>query len=104
MDISYDRFIRTTDEEHVRSVAEIFTMLYERGEIYKSEYEGLYCTPCESFWLESQLVEGKCPDCGGEVELTQEESYFFRLSSTMTACLSCWRRRISWSPRAAPAR
>ncbi|MDI9460835.1 MAG: methionine--tRNA ligase [Saccharofermentanales bacterium] len=80
MDISYDRFIRTTDEEHVRSVAEIFTMLYERGEIYKSEYEGLYCTPCESFWLESQLVEGKCPDCGGEVELTQEESYFFRLS------------------------
>ncbi|HHV42760.1 MAG TPA: methionine--tRNA ligase [Clostridiaceae bacterium] len=80
MDISYDRFIRTTDQQHVRSIEQIFTRLYERGEIYKSTYEGLYCTPCEAFWLEGQLDEGKCPDCGAEVELTNEECYFFRLS------------------------
>lgn len=80
MNISYDRFIRTTDDYHVKSVQKIFAELYERGDVYKSEYSGLYCTPCEAFWLESQLVDNKCPDCGGEVELTQEESYFFRLS------------------------
>ncbi len=80
MDISYDRFLRTTDKEHEAAIQKIFTMLYERGDIYKSEYEGLYCTPCEAFWLENQLKDGKCPDCGGEVELTKEESYFFRLS------------------------
>lgn len=80
MDISYDRFIRTTDERHVKSVQEIFTKLYESGDVYKSEYSGLYCTPCEAFWLEGQLKDGRCPDCGGEVELTQEECYFFRLS------------------------
>lgn len=78
--ISYDKFIRTTDEDHKEIVAKIFTKLYEQGDIYKSEYEGLYCVPCESFWTKSQLVDGKCPDCGREVEITKEESYFFRLS------------------------
>ena len=80
MDISNDRFIRTTDEMHVKAVQKIFNTLYEKGDIYKSEYEGWYCTPCESFWTEHQLVDGKCPDCGRSVEKTKEESYFFRLS------------------------
>lgn len=78
--ISYDRFIRSTDKEHEEVVQKIFTKLYEQGDIYKSNYEGWYCTPCESFWTETQLVEGKCPDCGREVHKTKEESYFFRLS------------------------
>lgn len=80
MKISNDKFIRTTDEEHVKAVQKIFEKLYEKGDIYKSEYEGWYCTECESFWTETQLVDGKCPDCGRNVELTREESYFFRLS------------------------
>ncbi|MGN0819051.1 MAG: methionine--tRNA ligase [Christensenellaceae bacterium] len=80
LDISYDRFIRTTDLDHVKAVQKIFRQLYEKGEIYKSQYEGWYCTPCESFWTEGQLKEGKCPDCGREVHLEKEESYFFRLS------------------------
>lgn len=80
LDISYDKFIRTTDSDHERAVQKIFTKLYEQGDIYKSEYEGWYCTPCEAFWTKSQLKDGKCPDCGREVELTREESYFFRLS------------------------
>ncbi len=80
LDISYDRFIRTTDEDHIKTVQKIFRELYEKGEIYKSQYEGWYCTPCESFWTESQLKDGKCPDCGREVHLEKEESYFFRLS------------------------
>ncbi len=80
LEISYDKFIRTTDKEHEESVQKIFTKLYEKGDIYKSEYEGWYCTPCESFWTKTQLVDGKCPDCGREVELTKESSYFFRLS------------------------
>ncbi len=80
LDISYDHFIRTTDESHVKSVQKIFKKLYEQGDIYKSEYSGWYCTPCESFWTESQLKDGKCPDCGREVHLEKEESYFFRLS------------------------
>ena len=78
--VTYDKYIRTTDEEHVKCVQKIFTKLYEQGDIYKSEYEGLYCTPCESFWTKTQLVDGKCPDCGRDVELVKEESYFFRLS------------------------
>lgn len=78
--ISYDKFIRTTDDYHQEAVKKIFTKLYEQGDIYKSSYEGWYCTPCESFWTKSQLVDGKCPDCGREVELMKEESYFFRLS------------------------
>ncbi len=80
LDISYDGFIRTTDERHVRAVQKIFKQLYDQGDIYKSSYKGHYCTPCESFWLERQLVDGKCPDCGGPVELVEEESYFFKLS------------------------
>ena len=78
--ISYDKFIRTTDAEHEQAVQKIFKKLYDQGDIYKSEYEGWYCTPCESFWTKTQLVDGKCPDCGREVELTKESSYFFRLS------------------------
>lgn len=80
LDISYDKFIRTTDEEHMQAVQKIFTKLYEKGDIYKSNYEGWYCTPCEAFWTKTQLVDGKCPDCGRPVELMKEESYFFRLS------------------------
>ena len=80
LDISYDKFIRTTDEEHVKCVQKIFERLYKQGDIYKGEYKGLYCTPCESFWTETQLVDGKCPDCGRDVHLVKEESYFFRLS------------------------
>lgn len=80
MKITNDRFIRTTDSEHETAVQKIFKKLYDQGDIYKSEYEGWYCTPCESFWTKTQLVDGKCPDCGREVELTKEESYFFRLS------------------------
>ena len=80
LDISYDKFIRTTDGYHVKAVQKIFKQLYDQGDIYKSCYKGKYCTPCESFWTESQLVDGKCPDCGREVSDAEEESYFFRLS------------------------
>ena len=80
MNISYDRFIRTTDEYHVESIQKIFNKMYEKGDIYKSSYTGMYCTPCESFWTESQLVDGKCPDCGREVHPAEEEAYFFRMS------------------------
>lgn len=89
LDISYDDFIRTTEERHHKVVQEIFTKLYEQGDIYKSEYEGWYCTPCETFWTENKLVDGKCPnpDCGREVELLKEESYFFKLSKYQDALL-----------------
>ena len=80
LNISYDKFIRTTDEDHEKQVQKIFKRLYNQGDIYKSSYEGLYCTPCESFWTESQLVDGKCPDCGREVKPAKEEAYFFRMS------------------------
>ncbi len=80
MKITNDRFIRTTDKYHEKAVQNIFKKLYDQGDIYKSEYEGWYCTPCESFWTKTQLSEGKCPDCGREVELTKEESYFFKIS------------------------
>ena len=80
MDTSYDKFIRTTDEDHERQVQKIFRKLYEQGDIYKGYYEGLYCTPCESFFTESQLVDGKCPDCGREVQPAKEEAYFFKMS------------------------
>ena len=80
MDVKYDGFIRTTDDYHVEAVQKIFKKLYDQGDIYKSEYEGWYCTPCESFFTETQLVDGKCPDCGRAVEKTREESYFFKLS------------------------
>ena len=80
MNISNDRFIRTTDDYHVESIQKIFRKLYDQGDIYKGTYKGKYCTPCESFWTESQLVDGKCPDCGREVIDAEEEAYFFRLS------------------------
>ena len=80
MNISYDRFIRTTDDYHVAAVQRIFKKMYDNGDIYKGAYRGMYCTPCESFWTESQLKDGKCPDCGGEVHYAEEEAYFFRLS------------------------
>ncbi len=80
MNISHDRFIRTTDDYHVEAIQKIFKMMYERGDIYKGEYAGKYCKPCESFWTDSQLVDGKCPDCGREVQDAKEEAYFFRLS------------------------
>ena len=80
LNISYDKFIRTTDDYHEKQVQKIFKRLYNQGDIYKGSYEGLYCTPCESFWTESQLVDGKCPDCGREVKPAKEEAYFFRMS------------------------
>ena len=80
MEISYDDFIRTTEDRHVKRVQEMFMKLYEKGDIYKGEYEGWYCTPCESFWTEAQLVDGNCPDCGRPVTKAKEEAYFFRLS------------------------
>lgn len=80
MDTSYDKFIRTTDETHEKQVQKIFKKLYDQGDIYKGSYEGLYCTPCESFWTQSQLVDGKCPDCGREVKPAKEEAYFFKMS------------------------
>ena len=80
MNASYDNFVRTTDEDHEKQVKKIFKKLYDKGDIYKGSYEGLYCTPCESFWTESQLVDGKCPDCGREVQPAKEEAYFFKMS------------------------
>jgi len=81
MNISYDKFIRTTDQDHEKCVQKIFKKFYDQGDIYKGYYEGLYCTPCESFWTESQLINGKCPDCGREVKPSQEEAYFFKMSN-----------------------
>lgn len=81
MEISYDDFIRTTEERHVKRVQSIFNKMYEKGDIYKGEYEGWYCTPCESFWTDTQAEDGKCPDCGGPVEKAKESAYFFRLSN-----------------------
>jgi len=81
MNISYDKFIRTTDKDHKEVVQKIFKKLYEQGDIYKGKYEGHYCVPCESFFTESQLVDGKCPDCGRAVEKASEEAYFFKLSN-----------------------
>ena len=80
MNTSYDKFIRTTDEYHEKQVQKIFKKLYEQGDIYKGYYEGMYCTPCEAFFTESQLVDGKCPDCGREVQPAKEEAYFFKMS------------------------
>lgn len=80
MNTSYDKFIRTTDDYHEEQVKKIFKKLYDQGDIYKDCYEGLYCTPCESFYTKAQLVDGKCPDCGREVTQAKEEAYFFRMS------------------------
>ncbi len=87
MNVSYDKFIRTTDENHVKQVQKIFKKFYEQGDIYKGSYEGWYCTPCESFWTESQLVDGKCPDCGREVKKAHEEAYFFKMSKYAPALI-----------------
>ena len=80
MDTTYDKFIRTTDADHEEQVQKIFEKFYKQGDIYKGSYKGWYCTPCESFWTESQLVDGRCPDCGGKVEMAEEEAYFFNMS------------------------
>ena len=80
VDSSYDSFVRTTDDDHEACVKKIFKKLYDKGDIYKGAYEGMYCTPCESFWTESQLVDGKCPDCGRDVKPAKEEAYFFKMS------------------------
>ena len=80
MGTSYDKFIRTTEPDHEKQVQKIFKRLYDQGDIYKGSYEGMYCTPCESFWTQSQLKDGKCPDCGREVKPAKEEAYFFRMS------------------------
>ncbi len=87
MDTSYDHFIRTTDEYHEKQVQKLFKKFYEQGDIYKGSYKGWYCTPCESFWTESQLVDGKCPDCGREVKLAEEEAYFFKMSKYADALI-----------------
>lgn len=89
--ITYDKFIRTTDDYHEKAVQKIFNKLYEKGYIYKGKYSGLYCTPCESFWTESQLVDGKCPDCGREVKLQEEEAYFFKLSEFSDKLLALYK-------------
>ena len=81
MNTSYDRFVRTTDTNHEKVVQHIFDYMYKKGDIYKGKYEGLYCTACEAFWTESQLVDGRCPDCGKEVTVQSEEAYFFKLSN-----------------------
>ncbi len=96
LDISYDKFIRTTDEYHVKAVQKIFKRLYDQGDIYKSEYEGWYCTPCETFYTEHQLVDGKCPDCGREVEKVKEESYFFRLSKYQDRIIKYMEENPEW--------
>ncbi len=80
MNTSYDKFIRTTDADHEAQIQKVFKKLYDQGDIYKGCYEGLYCTPCESFWTQSQAVDGKCPDCGRPVEPAKEDAYFFRMS------------------------
>ena len=80
MNTSYDKFIRTTDPGHKLQIQKIFKKLHDKGDIYKSAYKGWYCTPCESFWTETQLVNGKCPDCGRDVQMAEEEAYFFKMS------------------------
>lgn len=100
LNISYDKFIRTTDDYHVKAVQKIFKRLYDQGDIYKAQYEGMYCTPCESFWTESQLVDGKCPDCGRPVEKAKEESYFFRLSKYQDRLIELYKNNPSFiSPK-----
>ena len=91
MEISYDDFIRTTESRHIKRVQDMFMKLYEKGDIYKGEYEGMYCTPCESFWTESQLVDGKCPDCGRPVTKAKEDAYFFKMSKYADKLLELFR-------------
>ncbi len=93
LEVEYDEFIRTTDECHEKAVQKIFEKLYNQGDIYKSNYEGLYCTPCEAFWSESQLIDGKCPDCGRDVHLAKEEAYFFKLSKYKDRIIELYKER-----------
>ena len=93
MEISYDDFIRTTEERHIKRVQALFMKMYEKGDIYKGEYEGWYCTPCESFWTEAQLVDGKCPDCGRPVTKAKEEAYFFKMSKYADELLRIFREQ-----------
>lgn len=96
MEISYDDFIRTTEERHVKRVQDIFKRMYEKGDIYKGEYEGLYCTPCKAFWTETQAAEGRCPDCGGPVEKAKEEAYFFRLSKYQDKLIELFENNVEF--------
>jgi len=96
MNVSYDRFIRTTDDYHVAAITRIFKALYDKGAIYKGKYSGKYCTPCESFWTDSQLVDGKCPDCGRDVHHAEEEAYFFRLSDYTDKILKLYEEQPDW--------
>ena len=100
MNISNDRFIRTTDGYHVKSIQKIFKAMYDKGDIYKGKYVGKYCKPCESFWTESQLVDGKCPDCGRDVVDAEEEAYFFRLSKYADRVQHLLEDTDFWSPAA----
>ena len=104
MNISNDRFIRTTDDYHVESVQKIFKQLYEQGDIYKGKYVGKYCKPCESFWTETQLKDGKCPDCGRDVVDAERRPTSSACPSTPTASGICWRTPTSWSPAAGSMR
>ena len=96
MDTSYDHFIRTTDEYHEKQVQKLFKKFYDQGDIYKGSYKGWYCTPCESFWTESQLVDGKCPDCGREVKLAEEEAYFFKMSKYADALIKHYEENLDF--------
>ena len=104
LDIEYDDFIRTTDPRHEVIVQKIFRLFYEQGDIYKSAYEGQYCTPCESFWTQTQLKDGCCPDCGRPVELVREESYFFRMSKYQDWLIDHIEKPIRSSSSPHPAR
>ena len=104
MNISNDRFIRTTDDYHVKSIQKIFKKMYDKGDIYKGTYVGKYCKAWKPFWTESQLVDGKCPDCGREVQDAEEEAYFFRLSKYADRSRICWRTPTFWSPAAGSTR
>ena len=99
MNTSYDKFIRTTDADHEKQVQKIFKKLYDQGDIYKGYYEGMYCTPCESFFTESQLVDGKCPDCGRPVTPAKEEAYFFRMTNSHRDLLTILMNILSLSSR-----
>lgn len=98
MGTSYDKFIRTTEPDHEKQVQKIFKRLYDQGDIYKGSYEGMYCTPCESFWTQSQLKDGKCPDCGREVKPAKEEAYFFRMSKYAQRLIEQWEKANSRIP------
>ncbi len=104
MNISNDRFIRTTDDYHVEAVQRIFKKMYEKGDIYKGKYSGMYCTPCESFWTESQLVDGKCPDCGREVHYAEGRRISSACRSMPSLCASCCSAARSSSRPAASTR